>query len=46
MSDTEVIFPYSNIKMVKIREHTNQMREKCVELHNHKNGYSPKNAHV
>ena len=27
------------INMGKIREHTNQMREKCVELHNSRNGY-------
>ena len=26
--------------MEKIREHTNQMREKCVELHKSGNGYN------
>ena len=35
----KAIFPYSYIDMGKIREHTNQMREKCVELHKSGNGY-------
>ena len=37
--DTGAIFPYLYINMGKIREHTTQMREKCVELHKSGNGY-------